>query len=146
MMMKCYTELMGLNTFEERFLYLQLHGVVCKETFGNERYINQLLYKHNPNWKETRNMICIRDNGCDLGIIDREIKGQPFYIHHINPITAEDILNNNPLVLDPENLITTIFNTHQAIHYGNIEMIEDYKPRQPFDTCPWRKEQLWKVY
>lgn len=138
-MNRCYSELIQLPTFEERFRYLQLKGTVGSETFGHSRYLNQALYRL-PDWKSLRNKIIIRDNGCDLASPDHEIRGEAAFVHHINPITIEDILDRNPKVFDPENLVTTIFLTHQAIHYSDESLLP--KPlveRTPNDTCPWKR-------
>lgn len=133
---KCYSELIQLQTFEDRYNYLKLDGVVGRETFGSDRYLNQMLYKTGQ-WKTCRNEIIIRDDGCDLGVEDYTIYGV-ILIHHIDPITAQDILNNDPKIFDHENLISSSFNTHNAIHYGNIDLIIK-KPieRSKNDTCPW---------
>ena len=137
-MIKSYSELIQLETYEERFEYLKLNGVVGKETFGFDRILNQILYK-NPRWRRKRNDIIIRDNGCDLGIEGREIRG-PITVHHINPITVEDILNGNPIVYDDENLICVTQNTHNAIHYSDDSiLIKDPIVRKPNDTCPWKR-------
>ena len=137
-MIKSYSELIQLETYEERFEYLKLNGVVGKETFGFDRILNQILYK-NPRWRRKRNDIIIRDNGCDLGIEGREIRG-PITVHHINPITIEDILNGNPIVYDDENLICVTQNTHNAIHYSDDSiLIKDPIVRKPNDTCPWKR-------
>lgn len=134
---KTYSELITLQTFEDRFNYLQLRGEVGKSTFGHNRYLNQILY-NSPEWRRFRNEIIIRDNGCDLAYDGYEIYGRAL-IHHINPITVEDIVNRNPMVFDPENVITTIHSTHNAIHYGDESLL----PKSPIerkqnDTCPWR--------
>lgn len=137
-MIKSYSELIQLETYEERFEYLKLNGVVGKETFGFDRILNQILYK-NPRWRRKRNDIIIRDNGCDLGIEGREIRG-PITVHHINPITIEDILNGNPIVYNDENLICVTQNTHNAIHYSDDSiLIKDPIVRKPNDTCPWKR-------
>lgn len=136
--LKTYTELMQLETFEERFEYLKLDGIVGEETFGFDRYLNQKFYK-SKEWRDTRNYVIARDLGCDLGIQDREIIDEEILIHHMNPITKEDIINKTDLLLNPEYLITTINNTHRAIHYGDDSLL--YKPpveRFKNDTCPWR--------
>lgn len=135
---KCYSELIRLPTFKERFVYLQLNGAVGRETFGFDRYLNQAFYR-SQEWKHIRNYVIARDNGCDLGIEGREIHTKVI-IHHMNPILPEDILDRNDMILDPEFLITTIHETHQAIHYGdeNLLMSEPVE-RFPGDTCPWRK-------
>lgn len=134
---KTYSELITLQTFEDRFNYLQLRGEVGKATFGHNRYLNQILY-NSPEWRRFRNEIIIRDNGCDLACDGYEIYGRAL-IHHINPITVEDIVNRNPMVFDPENVITTVHNTHNAIHYSDESLL----PKSPIerkqnDTCPWR--------
>lgn len=135
---RTYSELVQLSTFEERYRYLRLLGAVGKETFGFDRYLNQLFYR-SPEWKEVRNQVIIRDNGCDLGIEGREIQGRVL-IHHMNPITAEDIRERSDLLLNPEFLITTAHNTHQAIHYGDESLlILTPSIRSRNDTCPWRQ-------
>lgn len=136
---KTYSELMTLSTFEERYEYLRLDGAIGEDTFGYDRYLNQMLYKL-PEWRSTRNNIIVRDNGCDLGCLDREIPdGVQILVHHLNPITKEDILNRNKCLFDPENLITTILDTHNAIHYGTKELLQkDPVERYENDMCPWR--------
>jgi len=133
---RCYSELVSFKTFEERFEYLKLDGIVGNETFGYDRYLNQLLYK-SSDWKKIRNEIIARDNGCDLGIDGHEIFISPL-VHHINPITIEDIKNRNPIIFDSENLITTILSTHNAIHYG-YKLSNNIQNRVPNDTCPWKQ-------
>lgn len=136
--MKTYSELILLPTFKERFDYLKLDGVVGRETFGFDRYANQALYK-SPEWRKTRRDIILRDKGCDLAIPDRVIFGK-ILIHHINPISIDDILNRDPKVFDPENLICVQFETHNAIHYGDEGLLFlGLQERKPNDTCPWRK-------
>lgn len=139
MMNRSYSELKRLKTFEERFSYLKLSGIVGEDTFGHDRYINQLLYKSRK-WKtETRPKIIARDNGCDLGVEGHEIFGA-ITVHHINPVTVDDILNDRPIVHDPENLISTSHLTHNAIHYSNEDiLIKDPIVRSKNDTCPWKK-------
>ena len=135
---RTYSELVQLSTFEERYRYLRLLGAVGKETFGFDRYLNQLFYR-SPEWKEVRNQVIIRDNGCDLGIEGWEIQVRVL-IHHMNPITAEDIRERSDLLLNPEFLITTAHNTHQAIHYGDESLlILTPTIRSRNDTCPWRQ-------
>lgn len=136
-MTKRYSELIQFGTFEERFEYLKLTGAVGESTFGSGRYLNQLLYK-SPEWKSVRQKVIIRDNGCDLGISDRQLDNY-ITIHHINPISKEDILNRNPKVFDLENLISCSDATHKAIHYGDISLLPKTKiiERKPFDQCPW---------
>lgn len=139
-MIRSYTELISLPSFEERFRYLKLSGQVGKETFGYDRWLNQKFYSW-PEWKSSRRNAIARDMGCDLACIDREIPdGVLIIVHHINPITVDDIRERNPMVLDLENLITTIDSTHNAIHYGDESLLMLSKPieRVPFDTCPWR--------
>jgi len=133
-----YRELRRLKTFEERYRYLRLAGRIGVDTFGFDRYLNQMLYR-SGRWLSARDVVIIRDGGCDLGIDDYEIRGQIIIVHHMNPITIEDIEDNRPEVFDTEFLISTTFNTHTAIHYGNESLL----PRPPIvrrrnDTCPWR--------
>lgn len=145
---KTYSELITIPTFKERFKYLQLDGQVGKETFGYDRYLNQILY-NSQDWRRFRNDIIIRDNACDLAHEDHEIpswkdkhgriRGPKILIHHINPIVIDDIMGRNPIIFDPENVITTTLLTHNAIHYSN----ENLLPKEPIkrsqnDTCPWR--------
>ena len=137
MMIKTYSELSELQTFEDRFQYLKLNGTVGEETFGFDRYLNQILYQSDE-WKHCRSDIIIRDNGCDLGCEGFEVHGR-ILIHHINPITVEDIVNRNPKIFDLENLILTSHNTHQAIHYGDENLlIRAPVERSKNDTCPWK--------
>ena len=137
-MKKTYNELITFDKFEDRFEYLKIKGNVGEATFGSQRYLNQMLYR-NPQWKSIRNKVIIRDNGCDLAHPDYEINGQAAYIHHINPITIDDIVNENPKIFDMNNLITTTFQTHQAIHYGSRDiLLLNPIERKPNDTCPWR--------
>lgn len=137
MIIKTYSELITLPTFEERFNYLKLSGNVGKETFGFDRYLNQKFYK-SPEWLSVRDYVIVRDNGCDLGIAGREIYGR-ILVHHINPITKEDILSNSKFLFDPEYLISTMDNTHNAIHYGDDNLLlTDPIERRRNDTCPWR--------
>lgn len=137
-LIRTYSELITIPTFEERFEYLKLNGSVGLETFGHDRYLNQILY-NSPEWRRFRPEIIVRDNGCDLACEGYEIFGK-ILIHHINPITAQDILNRNPKVFDPENVITTVHNTHNAIHYGDENLLITAPiERSRNDTCPWRK-------
>lgn len=134
---KSYSELIKNETFEDRFKYLCLSGKVAEVTFGGHRYLNQVLYK-SEKWKTTRREIILRDNGCDLAHKDYPINGS-VYIHHINPITIDDILEERPCVFDLENLISTTFRTHNAIHYGNEEILpRTVINRKKNDTCLWR--------
>ena len=137
MSIKTYSEMITLPTFEQRFEYLKLDGFVGRETFGYDRYLNQILYT-SYEWKKIRQEIIIRDNGCDLGCEGYEIHGR-ILIHHINPITLEDIQKRNLMIFDPENLITTVHNTHNAIHYGDRDLLTIAPTeRSKNDTCPWR--------
>jgi len=134
---RTYRELSRLNSFDERFLYLKLNGIVGESTFGYDRYLNQILYK-TKRWREARDVVIIRDRGCDLGVDGYDIHSR-ILIHHMNPISIEDVEEERDCVFDPELLITTTLNTHNAIHYGNEELI--YKSlieRKKNDTCPWR--------
>ena len=135
---RTYSELITLPTFEERFEYLKLDGIVGQETFGFDRYLNQIFYKSSE-WKSIRRYVIIRDNGFDLGIEDREIHGK-ILIHHMNPITKDDILQRSEFLLNPEYLISTVKNTHDAIHYGDSDLlIKEPIIRHKNDTCPWRR-------
>lgn len=136
--LRTYKELQQLQTFDERFAYLQLRGHIGKETFGYDRYLNQQFYR-SKEWKDVRRIVILRDHGCDLGITDRLITGR-IYIHHMNPITREDLINGSDLVLNPNYLICVSSMTHEAIHYGDKDLlISDYVERSPYDTCPWRQ-------
>lgn len=135
---KCYTELSKLTTFNERFNYLKLDGIVGEETFGYDRILNQLLYK-SKKWRKARDEVLIRDNGGDLGLEDYPINGRAI-IHHMNPITVEDVLNDKPEIFDPEYLITVSNSTHNAIHFSNENNLQkDPIERTQNDTCLWRK-------
>lgn len=135
---RTYSELITLPTFEERYEYLKLNGVVGEETFGFDRYINQLFYR-SQEWRSVRNRVILRDNGCDLGVPGREINGR-ILIHHMNPITKEDILNRSDFLMNPEYLISTIDITHNAIHYGDANLLmKDPIERSKNDTCPWKR-------
>lgn len=137
-MIKTYHELITLPTFDERFNYLRLNGRVGNTTFGSHRYLNQMLYRM-PEWKRIRRNVILRDNACDLALDDYEIGGQPAYVHHIEPITIDDIINRSNKVFDMDNLITTVFGTHQAIHYGDSTQLSVLPiVRRPGDTCPWK--------
>ena len=132
-----YSELCQLDTFEKRYRYLRLNGLVGNATFGFDRWLNQRFYK-DPEWISLRRDIIIRDLGCDLGISDREICG-PIMVHHMNPITKEDIIYRSEFLLNPEYLICCSDNTHKAIHYGDESLLV-LAPivRSRNDTCPWR--------
>lgn len=138
MSIRTYSELILLPTFEERFEYLKLDGYVGEETFGSRRYLNQILYKTRE-WLSIRDKVILRDDGCDLGIPGREIFGR-ILVHHIEPITIEDILNRHPKVFDLNNLICVAHMTHEAIHYGSADLLmKDPVIRTQNDTCPWRR-------
>ena len=137
MSIKTYSELITFPTFEERYQYLRLNGRVGSDTFGFDRYMNQIFYR-SQKWKSIRDFVIVRDNGCDLGVEGYEIH-ERVIIHHMNPITLSDIENESEFLLDPEFLITTVHNTHNAIHYGDINLT----PKSPImrtrnDTCPWK--------
>lgn len=135
-MIKSYRELIRLPTFEERFIYLKMGGSVGRETFGFDRYLNQSFY-NSREWKRTRRDIIVRDESCDLGIFDRELFGK-IIIHHINPITIEDLEDGEWCVFDPNNLICTSLNTHNAIHYGDESLLSVLpKERRRGDTKLW---------
>lgn len=135
---KTYSELITLPTFEERYEYLRLGGKIGVETFGFDRYLNQMFYQSSE-WDDVRNEVIIRDCGCDLAVLDREISGR-ILVHHINPITIEDIIHRSKFLFDPEYLISTSRNTHNAIHYGDSSLlIKDPIERTLNDTCPWKK-------
>ena len=137
MSIRTYSELIQLPTFEERFRYLRLKGSVGKETFGFDRYLNQNFYRSSA-WKRVRDQVIVRDNGCDLGIDDRIIYGK-ILIHHMNPINDEDILNMADILLNPEYLICVTLDTHNAIHYGDDDLlIKEPVARFKNDTCPWK--------
>lgn len=134
-----YSELVRIKNFEERFRYLVLMGEIGKETFGFDRFINQDFYNCSKEWKKVRDFVIVRDNGCDLGIEGREIFDR-LIVHHMNPLRPEDFFDRSDFLLNPEYLITTSHSTHNAIHYGNEELlIKDPVPRFKNDTCPWRQ-------
>lgn len=137
MSIRTYSELIKIPTFKERFEYLRLDGKVGEETFGFDRYLNQVFYK-SPEWKAARDFVILRDQGCDLAMEGHEIFGR-ILVHHMNPIRIEDIVNRSKYLLDPEYLICTIKNTHDAIHYGDGSLlITGPIERTKNDTCPWR--------
>lgn len=140
-MILTYNELIRFPTFEERLSYLLLHGRVGAETFGFDRWLNQHFYR-SEEWKQLRRKIIIRDNGCDLGVDGYDIQGA-ILVHHMNPIVADDIVNCTPYLMNPDFLISTSFNTHQAIHYENADLLKVASiyptERKPNDTCPWKK-------
>lgn len=133
---RTYSELISLPTFKERFEYLRLQGEVGQDTFGYDRYLNQNFYR-NPVWRQLRSKIILRDNACDLAVPDLEIYSK-IIIHHMNPITKDDILQHSEDIINPEYLICTSFDTHNAIHYGIYRQPQYPQERTPNDTCPWR--------
>ena len=138
MMIRTYSELIMLPSFIERYRYLRIAGTVGKETFGFDRYLNQIFYKSDE-WLEIRDYVIDRDNGCDLGVDGFDIEGR-ILIHHMNPISKEDILRRSKFLLDPEYLITTVKNTHDAIHFGNEDLLyTGIVERFPNDMCPWKR-------
>jgi hypothetical protein len=137
MMIRTYQELRRLRTFEERYRYLRLFGVVGEATFGYDRCLNQMLYT-SKRWGKSRDDVIIRDKGCDLGIEGHEIYNR-ILVHHMNPITIEDVEMDRDYVYDPEYLICTVLNTHNAIHYGDGSLLPKLSiERRQNDTCPWR--------
>ena len=135
---RTYSELIQLPTFEERYRYLRLQGAVGKSTFGFDRYLNQKFYRSSE-WKRIRDEVIIRDNGCDLGIEDRLIYGR-ILIHHMNPITEKDIIRMSDALMNPDYLICVTHQTHNAIHYGNEDLLfTGFVERRPNDTCPWKR-------
>lgn len=139
MSIKSYSELSKLKTFEERYEYLRLKGRVGEETFGFDRYLNQILYQRSHKWKHARDQVILRDNGCDLGVEGYEVPGK-ILVHHMNPITIEDVEQERDYVFDPEYLISTSLNTHNAIHYGDANLLSRGPiERTKHDTCPWRQ-------
>ena len=137
--MRTYSELITLPTFKERFEYLKLDGRVGEDTFGFDRWLNQQFY-HSRLWEDAKREVIIRDNGCDLGLEDYEIRGR-ILVHHMNPINKEDIIRKSDILLNPEYLISTCKRTHDAIHYGDFDLANQngFVERRPNDTCPWRK-------
>lgn len=136
---KSYSELKKLSTFEDRFRYLMLKGQVGAETFGYLRWLNQKFYQASAAWKRVRDQVIIRDNGCDLGIEGLDIHGV-IHVHHINPVSYDDLINQSPILFDPENLICTTHATHNAIHYGDESFLFGLPmERKVNDTCPWKK-------
>lgn len=135
--MRSYRELTRLKTFDERFEYLKLSGLVGESTFGFERYLNQTLY-NSSKWRRLRNQIIVRDNGCDLGVDGYEIQGL-IIVHHMNPISVDDLKDFSEDVFNPEFLICVSLTTHNAIHYGDSNLLpKEPIERRPGDTCPWK--------
>lgn len=138
---RTYTELIKIPTFIERYRYLKLGGKVGEETYGWERYLNQKFYQSNE-WRSFRREIILRDHGCDLGFDGHEfVAGELVFIHHLNPINTNDIVNFTEFLMNPEYVISARKKTHDAIHYGDESLIFEYEPviRTQFDTCPWRR-------
>lgn len=134
---KRYSELIKISSFSDRLEYLKLSGKVSDPTFGKDRYLNQILY-HSKEWLSFRKQIIVRDDGCDLAHANYPLN-RYVLIHHLNPLTIEDILTRSDSVFDPENVITTCLKTHNLIHYGNdVEFVKLDGDRQPGDTCLWR--------
>lgn len=134
---RTYEELLRFRSFEERYEYLKLIGVVGESSFGFDRYLNQNLYRSRE-WLSVRNQVIVRDDGRDLGIADRWI-GDRIVVHHMNPISVEDIEDGNPDIFDPRFLICVSDRTHKAIHYGDAKLLlQPFVERRPGDTCPWR--------
>lgn len=137
-MIRTYSELIKLKTFKDRFEYLKLDGIVGEETFGFDRYMNQIFYKSRE-WTSVRRSVIIRDNGCDLGVEGYEIHGK-ILIHHMNPINLSDIVHKTDELLNPDYLITTVLSTHNAIHYGDASLLPVLPiERRANDTCPWKR-------
>ncbi len=137
-MSRTYSELIKLPTFEERYAYCRLAGSVGVETFGFDRYMNQMFYRSSE-WRNFRRQILIRDNGLDLAFPGRYIPGNIF-VHHLNPLTVEQLKSGGEGLFDPENFVCVSFDTHQAIHYGDESLLVSSEPvvRRPNDTIPWR--------
>lgn len=135
-MNKSYNELITIDSFEERYEYLRLHGIVGEDVFGFNRYVNQQFYTSEP-WRTTRTKVIVRDEGCNLACRDRPIAGR-IHVHHINPVTLDMLENDDPILYDLNNLICTDDITHRAIHYGDASLLQkDYTPRRPGDTKLW---------
>lgn len=139
MTIRTYSELITLPTFEERYRYLRLEGAVGVDTFGFDRIFNQRFYT-SAEWRRVRDEVIVRDNGCDLGVPGHEIFGK-IIIHHINPISMDDLDRHSDILLNPEYLITTMHTTHNAIHYGDERLlIRAPVERRKNDTCPWKRQ------
>lgn len=137
MMLKSYSELIGIPSYKDRFEYLKLNGQVGVDTFGFSRYLNQSLYTSRT-WRSFRDEIIIRDNGCDLAFEGYDIFDR-IIVHHINPITPEQIESRDPIIFSKDNVICVSHRTHEAIHYGDVDLLlSDPIIRKPYDTCPWR--------
>lgn len=137
-MIRTYTELSKLKTFKERYEYLKIGGKVGEDTFGFDRYLNQVFYK-TPEWRSARDAVIVRDCGCDLGVEGHDIYGK-IIVHHMNPITMEDIVKRSDFLINPEYLITTVHSTHNAIHYGDESLLPIVPvERTKGDICPWKR-------
>lgn len=138
-MRKSYTELLQIPDYIDRFNYLKIGGKIGIETFGSDRYLNQVFYTSSE-WRRFRNTIIARDKACDMAFDGFEVSGQKLIIHHLNPITAEDVLNRSSVLFDPENVVVVADGTHRAIHYGDESLLPHLTPimRAPNDMCPWR--------
>ena len=137
---RSYKELSRLKSFKERYDYLRLQGRVGADTFGFDRYLNQALYS-STEWKRFRRQVIIRDNGCDLGDPDRPIQADKIVIHHLNPLTVKDLEERTDALFDLNNVVCVSYQTHQAIHYGDENLLpKDPVERKPGDTCPWKQE------
>lgn len=137
MKIRCYKDLRQLRSIFDRYNYLKIGGEVGSSTFGFDRYLNQTFYKSRE-WRDARRSVILRDNGCDLGVDGYPIVKE-LVVHHMNPITMDDIEDRNPAILDPEFLICVSDRTHKAIHYGDVDLLpNDPVERRPGDTCPWR--------
>lgn len=138
-MIRTYSDLIQLCSFEERFEYLKLDSSVGETTFGSKRYLNQFFYQNSKLWEDVRKLVILRDHGCDLGIGGMEIF-RKVHVHHMNPISESDIIHSSEFLLDPEYLISVSEDTHRAIHFGSINIlrVNSYEERKPNDTCPWR--------
>lgn len=139
MIKRTYAELIRLSSFEDRFRYLKLNGSIGSSTFGFDRYLNQKFYK-SLEWKHVRDFVIVRDQGCDLGCLDKPIFGK-ILIHHMNPISIDDLSNGYEDILNPDYLISVSLDTHNAIHYGDESIFNKYvvKERTANDTILWRK-------
>lgn len=138
MLIRNYSTLITYSTFEDRYNYLKLNANVAEDTFGFDRWMNQKFYR-SIEWKHVRDQVIVRDGGCDLAFPGREIFGR-IYIHHMNPMTKEELMHNAEVLLDPEFLVCVSFDTHNAIHYGDTSLlIADPIERSPNDTCLWRR-------
>ena len=138
MMSKSYQELISIPDYLERYEYLKLGGSVGELTFNGHRYLNQKFYTKDPEWKKVKRQVILRDNGCDMAHDDYQIGGR-IIVHHINPVTIDDLIKRNPIIFDPDNLVCVSHNTHNAIHYGDSSLLLlPPVERVANDTCPWR--------